>query len=245
MNMEPREYFRSKTKRLTGHGQAGSSGSIGILKELLGVIARIFWGPDEAFCANLREDAFWESLETRLAQAGAECPALIKGLRTYATGFENPEQLYIELESEYIRLFINSADGIVAPLYQSCYEGSERLLMRNSAIEMSRRLENSGLSLSPEVADLPDHLCIELEYLYYLLSQKSTASKNNDEAKAFLVSVLLPWVTKFVRTLDRDQKDVFYSSWSQLLMVVSKTIERYLASEEKLASTFQVSAGKI
>ncbi len=39
------------------------------------------------------------------------------------------------------------------------------------AVRMKKRFESSGLSLSDNMHEPPDHLSIELEYLYFLLEK--------------------------------------------------------------------------
>ena len=244
--MGNREYLYTRTKKEFRHNLGISTETLEELKEILAVVAKVFWGPDVSLCARFRDGTFWELLERNLARSNSRCSELIRQLKSYALSFESSDNLHLEIESEYVRLFINSADGVVAPLYQSCYEGSERLLMRETAVEMNERLRKSGLTLCSEAAELPDHLCVELEYVYYLLSdadlQITDAAK---EAKDFLGSELLPWAKKFVTILKQDPRDFFYSGWGEILLIVLEALEHWLVNEWKPASTFPVSPGKM
>jgi TorA-specific chaperone len=68
---------------------------------------------------------------------------------------------------------------------------------------MKERFESKGLSLGDHIHEPPDHLSIELEYLYFLLergwSEDDAALK--DEAVSFAGGIMLPWVIKFQERL--------------------------------------------
>jgi TorA maturation chaperone TorD len=67
-----------------------------------------------------------------------------------------------------VRLFISNRTGITAPLFHSCYASGDGLLMGEPARMMREVLAAQGLDLAETVHEPPDHLSIELEYLYYL-----------------------------------------------------------------------------
>ena len=84
--------------------------------------------------------------------------------------------LFDFLEESYVRLFVNAQNGITAPLYHSCYQDtgqpdSQSGLMGESAGFMRQFFKSKGLSLANSINEPPDHLSIELEYLYFLLQQ--------------------------------------------------------------------------
>ncbi|NIQ90076.1 MAG: molecular chaperone TorD family protein, partial [Desulfobacterales bacterium] len=74
--------------------------------------------------------------------------------------------MYQHLEEGYVRLFISAKGGITAPLYESCYEFEGAPLMGRAAAEMKERFETKDLSVADTIQEPPDHLSIELEYLY-------------------------------------------------------------------------------
>ncbi len=216
----------------------GIEKNLEILKSLLSTICEVFWGPTLELCSMFRSQQFWVSLVEIVEHLNISTSLILK-LKRYTEQFDNPEQLLSELESEYVRLFINSVKGIRAPLYQSCYENPEQLLMRKSAIQMARRLEESGLKLSNDLSEPPDHICVELEYLYYLLSQgNNSGSIFNEKAVKFLCSVLLPWVEKFVSRIRKDEKDIFFSSWGEIMLGVLRGIDLCHTGRLTQTSTF-------
>ena len=73
---------------------------------------------------------------------------------------------------------------------------------------MKKRFESKGLSLSETMHEPPDHLSIELEYLYFLL--KKGWSDNDpailSEAVSFAGETMRPWVA-ILRERIADEKN--------------------------------------
>ena len=113
-------------------------------------------------------------------------------------------------------MFISHRDGITAPLYESCYLGVEpgetASLMGKPAIKMNKRLQSSGLSIGDSIPEPPDHISIELEYLYYLLKKGWTEGRPTlfNEAVSFAAITMLPWVSKFRERLAGEAECRYY-----------------------------------
>ncbi|NNL78445.1 MAG: molecular chaperone TorD family protein, partial [Desulfobacterales bacterium] len=134
-------------------------------------------------------------------------------------------------EEAYVRLFVNARGGIVAPPYQSCYIGTEEIgtkasLMGEPAVLMKQRFKSKGLSLASNMNEPPDHLAIELEYLYFLL-EKGWADKSNEfvvEAAFFADQTMLPWVIQFRNLLKNETMCPLYPLSVNLLVSVLMVI---------------------
>jgi putative dimethyl sulfoxide reductase chaperone len=166
------------------------------------LMSAFFWGPGLEFCQTLLQPSFWLPLEEILPRLDSQAVQAFDDLKAILNSFTSPQTLYEDLEEEYIRLFISDRQGIQTPLYASCYtEGysaEKAPLMGEPALDMKKRLESIGLSLAEDIHEPPDHLSIELEYLYFLLN-KGWADQNRiqiGEASAFAEDVLRPWVMK-------------------------------------------------
>ncbi|WP_291319538.1 molecular chaperone TorD family protein [Desulfonatronospira sp.] len=110
-----------------------------------------------------------------------------------------------ELESTFVKTFINTHGGVSAPLYHSCYHGEEQLLMQQPALEMQNRLQESGLE--PQSPGEPlDHLCLELEYLYFLMSLylQDPDPETAEEIADFSGNFMLPWIQEFMQRIPAD-----------------------------------------
>jgi TorA maturation chaperone TorD len=175
-------------------------------------LAQFFWGPDPASSREILQGSFLSPFEDLEPRVEYEPPGLLAGLRDITNSFTDTDAIFQYLEEAYVRLFINSRDGITAPLYASCYiddkaSGKNAPLMGSPAVLMKKRFESKGLSLSQTMHEPPDHLSIELEYLYFLL--KKGWSDNDpallSEAVSFAGETMLPWVS-ILRERIADEK---------------------------------------
>jgi TorA-specific chaperone len=93
-------------------------------------------------------------------------------------------------------------------------------MMGESAVRMKQRFESKGLAIADTISEPPDHLSIEIEYLYYLL-QNGWEKPNIDdltEAVSFADTFMLPWVSRFCdRLTAAEQAPLFYSQAAALL----------------------------
>ena len=129
-------------------------------------------------------------------------------------------------------MFINSRDGVAAPLYASCYAagnapGEDSTLMGPPALMMKERFESKGLSLGNHIHEPPDHLAIELEYLYFLLekSWRENDTALMDEAVSFAAEIMLPWVIKLQERIAPVETECrFYQLTSAVLCAVLRFI---------------------
>jgi len=177
----------------------------------------IFWGPSLEKCREIRSDDYFLSFEVLDGLRTCDPPHSFETLKETVTGFSDDASLFDFLEESYVRLFVNAQNGIAAPLYQSCYQDtgqpdSQARLMGESAGFMRRLFKSKGLSLDDSINEPPDHLSLELEYLYLLLQQGMTDQDNEavDEAVFFAGTYMLPWVSLFRDQLLSNSKCPFY-----------------------------------
>jgi TorA-specific chaperone len=195
-----------------------------LLLNCLELATAIFHGPDRTG---------WEALITTglpqlLAQAPEADPDLIPALRKLQSALPGPQATgdpLTDLETEYVRLFIAGRGGAVAPPYQSCHQNHPARVMGDTAQAMQRRLNNLGLELALDSNEPPDHLAIELEYLYHLLA---TAWTQNDpatefRARAFARNTLGDWLPRFRQALaDGDGHDAYVAAVDLVAAVIGK-----------------------
>ena len=207
------------------------------LLECVASLAGIYWGPDAEGSRDLLRGIYLKPFEALQPIAGYEPPGIIDELKGIGTSFTDKDEIFQCLEQTYVRLFINSRDGSIAPLYASCYEagsapGQDAPLMGPPAVFMKERFESKGLSLGDHIHEPPDHLSIELEYLYFLLekglSEDDAALQN--EAVSFADEIMLPWVIKFQKRLVAvETKCRFY----QLTTSILYAILRFIGASDK------------
>ena len=161
---------------------------------------------------------------------------ILSELKAINTSFSSEDQIFQCLEQTYVRLFINSRDGITAPLYASCHtpDGTPEVdssLMGPPAVMIKERFESKGLSLGDHIHDPPDHLSIELEYLYFLLERgwSTDDAALMDEAVSFSADIMLPWVLKFQQRLVAVETECrFY----QLITAILCAILRFIGNNK-------------
>ena len=200
-------------------------------------LAGIYWGPDAESSRDLLRGVYLKPFEALKPIVGYEPPGILDQLKAINTSFTDEYEIFQSLEQSYVRLFINSRDGITAPLYASCYEagstaGEDAALMGLPAVLMKERFESKGLSLGNHIHEPPDHLAIELEYLYFLLASGWADDKAalRDEAVSFAADVLLPWVIKFEERLGAVETE---SRFYQLTTAVLRAILRFIGASDK------------
>jgi len=196
------------------------------LLDALQTLSVIFWGPDLEKCQKMLEEVFFHPFEEIDKMMNYEPHDALNKLKLVIADFSDANYLYHHLEESYIRLFISSRDGIVAPLYQSCYEYENAPLMGNSAMMVKKLFESKGLSLANDINEPPDHLSIELEYLFFLL-EKGWREKDKmliTSAGSFASEVMLPWIDKFRVRLMNETRCHFYPLISSILVSVINII---------------------
>ena len=191
----------------------------------------IFWGPDPDQCRTLLDGDFtgvFENVEKEL------CNIIHDGLSKFKSilnNFDDPENLFLALNEEYVKLFISNLNGVTVPLFESCYEYENAPLMGPAAIRMKDFLDSAGLDISDDFNEPPDHLCIELELLYFVL-EKAWKSKKNvklKEAEAFVSKVMLPWINTFYNKLAAEYPDCFYTLSAYILLEFLRSVKESLA----------------
>jgi TorA maturation chaperone TorD len=204
-----------------------------VVLESLEKLCSIFWGPDLEKCRQLlsKED---RHLFAGLSELGAKDdsnPHLL--LRNIIENFSDAESLFDHLEEIYVRCFVNAIGGVPAPLYHSCYPENRQgdappTLMGEIALSMKQRFASKGLSIAETIGEPPDHLAIEIEYLYFLLHNgwETQNSTYLVEAASFAGNFMRPWVTRFRDRLKRESNADFYTHAATLLMSLLDLISK-------------------
>lgn len=126
-----------------------------------------------------------------------------------------------ELKVDHARLFLGPFD-LLAPPYGSVYlDGQGRRLLGDSTVDVERRYTQAGLGTGGSFKEAPDHIAIELEFLYYLVFKEIAAAVNSDPENAlgflamqesFLRDHLGVWVAQFANAVEENAATGFYRS---------------------------------
>ena len=202
------------------------------LLEGVALLSRFYWGPTVEDSRDLLQGTYLKPFEVLKPILRYEPPGILSDLKAANTSFSSEDEIFQCLEQTYVRLFINSRDGITAPLYASCHMpgGTPEVdspLMGPPAVMIKERFESKGLSLGDHIHDPPDHLSIELEYLYFLLERgwSTDDAALMDEAVSFSAETMLPWVLKFQQRLVAVESECrFYQLITSILCAILRLI---------------------
>ena len=117
---------------------------------------------------------------------------------------------------DYTKLFVGPY-GLLAPPYGSMYLEDNDRVMGDSTIEARNRYEEEGLDIC--LKEVPDHITIEMEFMYFLIFKEIEATNNNDsnnasrfqeKQRAFLKNHLGAWIPEFASKVEANAQTEFY-----------------------------------
>ncbi len=126
------------------------------------------------------------------------------------------------LKIEYARLFLGPFKVLVPP-YGSVYLEDERRVMGESTIDARKWYEGEKLDIL--LKEVPDHIAIELEFMYFLVFKQMEAIRNSDSGTAgnylekqrsFLKAHLIKWVPEFADRVIDNASLAFYREVAKL-----------------------------
>lgn len=118
---------------------------------------------------------------------------------------------------DYSSLFLGPFK-LLAPPYGSIYLEDGKF-MGNSTAQVQDVYQQEGLDIV--VKDAPDHIRVELEFMYFLALKEIAAQENSDleqadclrkKQAAFLQIHLGMWVTEFARNVEQHAETEFYQA---------------------------------
>lgn len=183
-------------------------------------LADCYYLPDKGLLKTLRNlDRSRSNLQSELA---SNAPAL-----------KNIQALRID----YSKLFVGPYK-LLAPPYGSVYLENTTRVMGDSTLDVKNRYGKEGLQV--DLKEAPDHIAIELEFMYYLISKEIEAALMSDavstaayleKQKDFLETHLGIWVSDLASNIAANAETVFYRNLAKLtdsfvkedLMVLSRT----------------------
>lgn len=177
------------------------------------LMCRVFWGPNLELCQQIKDYNCFQTFKIISKISKCKSSINLNDIDSVINSFDTYEALFDQLNECYVRLFVNSKEGITSPLYESCYEFENAPMMGKSAVRMAQRFTSKGLSMEKAVHEPPDHLAIELEYLFFLLQENNDSISS--EAASFAEETMIPWVTAFnqrLESVDDDCKFYFFAS---------------------------------
>jgi TorA maturation chaperone TorD len=126
------------------------------------------------------------------------------------------------LKIDHAKLFLGPYK-LLAPPYGSQYLEDVKTIMGNSTMHVSDWYKNEGLVLS--IKEVPDHITIEFEFMYFLIFHEVMAIKNNDfnavseylkKQMSFLGTHLGAWISEFCDNVIKNADTDFYRNLAEL-----------------------------
>ena len=123
---------------------------------------------------------------------------------------------------DYTKLFVGPY-GLLAPPYGSIYLENNGRVMGNSTMEARNSYAEEGLDIC--LKEAPDHIAIELEFMYFLIFKEIEATKNNDlnntsryqeKQRAFLENHLYTWIPDFTDKVEANAQTEFYRNIARI-----------------------------
>ncbi|NOR26708.1 MAG: hypothetical protein GQ542_20425 [Desulforhopalus sp.] len=124
---------------------------------------------------------------------------------------------------DHAALFVGPFELLAAP-YGSVYIEKKRRVMGESSVNAARYYQEAGLSV--DIKEPPDHIVIELEFMYYLCNKEASASQNGQTAKAnhyreiqarFYHQAIKPWAGDFCEAIRVGTDNGFYVNLAECL----------------------------
>jgi len=126
------------------------------------------------------------------------------------------------LEVDYSKLFLGPF-RLLAPPYGSVYLDSGGRVVGESTINIRNFYLDEGIDIN--IKEMPDHIAIELEFMYYLINKEINAindgnddrlGKSRNKQLYFLNEYVCCWISQFCRKVRDNSKTDFYKYLSEL-----------------------------
>lgn len=194
-----------------------------------------FAHPGEDGCDYFKsEDAEKDFLQT-CSRLFDESDGLSTTCTAAAKGFfaELRKMSFQEVESAYISLFINNFPRPPCPPYGSLFTAASEDKRLAEMLAIKEFYQRSGVDIADGFDDLPDHLCVELEFVQLLCFRESDIRVSGDiELLAgvqateieFLDRFLLPFATRLADIATQTVPD---NPYSKLLEVTRCLLTRH------------------
>jgi TorA maturation chaperone TorD len=184
-------------------------------EDLCRLIAACYYEPEPAFAA---EGVF----DTLLAAAREVDEALVPQAQALGDAFCAAETQALLLD--YTRLFLGPMQILANP-YGSVWLEENRTLMGDTTMAVLALYQEGGFEIDDEFREVPDHIAVELEFLYLLIFQENEARSSGDAARLtavadlkarFLGQHLGRWIGPFTEAVKGSAESAFYRQLAEL-----------------------------
>ena len=167
----------------------------------------------------LKNDELFDTLRQALGVVEPDCSPYVEQMQEAAK-----QSTAQELLIEYTKLFIGPFKTLVSP-YSSLYSGSDTL-MSDETVWVMNCYKKAGLQFDHELNDVPDHVAVETEFMYYLIHNEMSALEagKRDESLAlwenqqeFFNRHYKKWLPQFCAKLLTETGSEYYKALSECM----------------------------
>lgn len=188
-------------------------------------LAACYYQPEPAFA----EEGVFATLQNA---ASLIHPDLVPYARKLGEEFNSAstESLLID----YTRLFLGPSQILAKP-YGSVWLEAQKTLMGDTTMAVLELYREGGFDIDEAFLELPDHVAVELEFLYLLIFREYEASIEadverlnslNDLKSRFLDQHLGRWIKPFASAVRQGAESAFYRQLADLTeLFVNREVE--------------------
>jgi TorA maturation chaperone TorD len=178
-------------------------------EDLCRFLAACFYEPSAEFA----EERVFDSMLQAASRIG---PEFAESARRLGEAFA--AQDLQALLVDYTRLFLGPVQPLAMP-YGSYWLSGENTVMQDSTLDVRNLYNEGGFEIDEELHELPDHVAVELEFLYLLIFKANEAQRAGlgDIVAAwralqamFLKAHLGSWVGRFAAAVQSNAQTGFY-----------------------------------
>ena len=191
------------------------------------LLSDCYYLPDEGLIENL------SGLDTKMGKVFSD-------IARHCPRISDIDSLVVD----YSKLFVGPY-GLLAPPYGSVYLEDKSRVMGDSTVDVKKRYSEEGLDIG--LKEAPDHIAIELEFMYFLIfrevesiriSDSVTAASYLKKQKAFLETHLGMWVSEFVHNVEANAQTAFYKN-------LARITKSFIRKEQENLSLNSISVRKL
>lgn len=184
-------------------------------EDLCRFLAACHYEPDAAFA----EEKVFDSMA---AAAQRLDPQLEAGARRLGEAFAAHDLQALLVD--YTRLFMGPPSPLAAP-YGSIWLSGENAVMQESTVALQGLYGEAGFEVDEELGEMPDHVAVELEFLYLLTFKQNEARRAGEEVAIaawdqlhdlFLRGHLGAWIAPFTQAVQAQAQTAFYRELAAL-----------------------------
>jgi TorA maturation chaperone TorD len=180
-------------------------------EDLCRFLSACYYEPTQAFT----EERLFESMTAAAQRLHPDLAALAQGLGA-AFAAQDLQTLLVD----YTRLFLGPVNPLAQP-YASFWLTGEKTLMQDTTQAVLGLYAEGGFDIDDAFQELPDHVAVELEFLYLLNFRiREAAAAGAEEAaeltrlnalrEQFLVQHLAAWIVPFTQAVQTGAECAFY-----------------------------------